>query len=105
MTAPSTPAEWAAADLKQADAAGVPVALVKTEHLRAILADLERYRLAETADRAAAQQVHAQWDTGRTPSGQCEECACCIASGCHTGAGSTCPTNQLGDSVCPCTGD
>lgn len=34
-----TPAEWAEAALKQADAAGVPVALVRTEHLRALLAE------------------------------------------------------------------
>jgi len=39
------------------------------------------------------------------PSGQCEDCSCCIASGCHPGPGSTCPTDRLGDSVCPCTGE
>lgn len=39
------------------------------------------------------------------PRGQCEECSCCAASGCHPGPGSTCPTDRLGDSVCPCTGD
>jgi hypothetical protein len=39
------------------------------------------------------------------PSGRCEDCGCCTASGCHTGPDSTCPTDRLGDSVCPCTGD
>lgn len=46
--APTTPAEWAAADLAQADAAGVPVALVKTEHLRALLAALGVARIGLT---------------------------------------------------------
>lgn len=39
------------------------------------------------------------------PRGGCEDCSCCVASGCHTGPGSICPTDRLGDSVCPCTGD
>ena len=39
------------------------------------------------------------------PAGQCEGCFCCTAFGCHTGPDSTCPTDRLGDSVCPCTGD
>lgn len=48
MTAPRvpvanlTPAEWAAAALKQADTAGTRVALVQTEHLRELLAERER---------------------------------------------------------------
>lgn len=100
-----TPAEWAAAALKQAETAGVPVALVQIEHLRALLDELEQHRLRETADREAAQSVRAEWDAGRQTSGQCEDCSCCIASGCNTGPLSTCPTNVLGDSVCPCTGD
>jgi hypothetical protein len=37
--------------------------------------------------------------------GQCEGCGCCNASGCHRFADATCPTNSLGDSVCPCTED
>jgi len=49
--APSTPAQWAAAALKQSDAAGVPVALVKTEHLRALLA--ERDQLLQRVNPAA----------------------------------------------------
>lgn len=39
------------------------------------------------------------------PADQCEDCFCCTAFGCHTGPDSTCPTDRLGDSVCPCTGD
>lgn len=100
-----TAAEWAAAALKQADTAGMRVALIETRHLRALLAELGQYRLIETADREAAQRVRDEWEAGRQPTGQCEDCTCCTASGCHTGPGSTCPTNQLGDSVCPCTGD
>lgn len=46
---------------------------------------------------AAALATHA--------SGPCEDCSCCTASGCHQGADSTCPTDRLGHSVCPCTGD
>jgi len=34
-----TPAQWAAAALQQADTAGMRVALVQTEHLRALLAE------------------------------------------------------------------
>lgn len=42
MTEPTmTPAEWAAAALKQAETAGVPVALVRIEHLRALLDERE----------------------------------------------------------------
>lgn len=37
-----TPAEWAAAALKQAETAGVPVALVRIEHLRELLDELAR---------------------------------------------------------------
>lgn len=48
MTAPRvpvadlTPAEWAAAALKQADTAKMRVALVQTEHLRELLAERDR---------------------------------------------------------------
>ena len=41
----------------------------------------------------------------RQPTGPCEDCSCCTAAGCHTGPDSTCPTDRLGDSACPCTGD
>lgn len=34
----------------------------------------------------------------------CDGCTCCYAHGCHTRDGSECPTNTIGDSVCPCTG-
>lgn len=39
----------------------------------------------------------------------CEDCSCCTAEGCRNGAdgpiGERCPSNSLGDSVCPCTED
>lgn len=34
----------------------------------------------------------------------CHGCTCCTAEECHRGEGSGCPTDSLGDSVCPCTG-
>lgn len=37
--------------------------------------------------------------------GECEGCGCCSRAGCNRLADSTCPTNSLGDSVCPCTED
>jgi len=36
-------------------------------------------------------------------SGECGDCTCCSATGCHRGGGADCPTDVLGDSVCPCT--
>jgi ATP phosphoribosyltransferase regulatory subunit HisZ len=47
--APTTPAEWAAAALKQADTARVRIALVQIEHLRALLADLDTFHRAMDA--------------------------------------------------------
>ena len=72
-----------------------------------ILADYDRLKLYEDADRAAAHRVRDESDPGRSVyrGGQCEDCFCCTASGCRMGLGSTCPTDRLGDSVCPCTGD
>lgn len=52
--------------------------------------------------KTATQQVE---DAGRPPAGPCEDCSCCIASGCHQGPDSTCPTDRLGHCVCPCTED
>jgi hypothetical protein len=37
--------------------------------------------------------------------GGCEGCGCCSRQGCHRFADATCPTDSLGDSVCPCTED
>lgn len=37
--------------------------------------------------------------------GECEGCGCCSQAGCHRFADATCPTDSLGDSVCPCTED
>lgn len=74
------------------------------EEINARRADREEHRtelerLRHGAE-AAMRDAGAQAATGR-----CEDCFCCIASGCHTRPDSTCPTNSLGDSVCPCTGD
>lgn len=33
----------------------------------------------------------------------CDSCTCCYSSGCHSREGSECPTDSLGDSICPCT--
>lgn len=44
--APTTPTGWAAAALEQSETAGVPVALVRTEHLRALLADRDTFHRA-----------------------------------------------------------
>ncbi len=45
----------------------------------------------------------------RERGGQCEDCFCCTAAGCRNGPGGPvgqhCPSNDLGESVCPCTGD
>lgn len=36
--------------------------------------------------------------------GGCDDCTCCTFHGCRLGPGSTCPTDELGESTCPCTG-
>jgi hypothetical protein len=33
----------------------------------------------------------------------CGGCTCCSAEECYRGAYSRCPTDSLGDSICPCT--
>lgn len=47
--APNTPAEWATAALKQADTARMRIALVQTEHLRSLLANLDTFHRAMDA--------------------------------------------------------
>ncbi len=73
--------------------------VVMVSELTTVLDELNRLRLIEEHDRSAARRVAAEWAAG----GQCGACGCCIASGCHRFADSTCPTDQLGDSICPCT--
>jgi len=79
---------------------------LRRDTLRVVAAQLERLRPAEDADRGAAQAVRADWDADR---GQCEDCFCCTAAGCRNGPGGPigrrCPSNDSGESVCPCTGD
>lgn len=36
--------------------------------------------------------------------GHCDDCSCCSAERCNRGPDSGCPTDSLGDSICPCTG-
>lgn len=62
--------------------------------LAAVAAAAQRHDADRHIDEAAAAY----------PNGPCPECSCCVAFGCHTGPGSLCPTDALGDSVCPCTG-
>jgi hypothetical protein len=35
----------------------------------------------------------------------CEDCMCCSRERCHPGEDSGCPSNSLGESICPCTED
>lgn len=85
--------------------------------VRLVLDELDRYDAMEEAVRRDVRQVAAEAGFGPVPErveatyttagphGQCEGCGCCVASGCHRFADATCPTNSLGDSVCPCTED
>jgi len=63
---------------------------------------LEAAVIARAAESAAL-------DAGRLTAGQCEDCSCCTARGCRNGPGGPigrrCPSNSLGESGCPCTGD
>jgi hypothetical protein len=86
--------------------------------LHLVLAALDRYEAIEESVLETARQV-AEHATrfgpvpervevsyiAAGPHGQCEGCGCCNASGCHRGPDSLCPTNSLGESVCPCTED
>lgn len=82
--------------------------------LYAVLAELDRYDGFEQAARETARQVaEAGFAVSSSrpveityqvaPRGECEGCGCCTASGCHRWPDSVCPTNSLGESVCPCT--
>lgn len=83
--------------------------------LRTVLAALDRHDAIEQSVLDTARQVAEigarfgpvpeRVEVTWTTNGQCEDCFCCTAAGCHTEPGSTCPTGRLGDSVCPCTGD
>ncbi len=66
--------------------------------LSAVLAALDQHQVIAEAGRE-------EWAAGRG----CEDCSCCTAEGCRNGAdgpiGQRCPSNSLGESICPCTGD
>lgn len=64
------------------------------------VAGMELYTGAELGASEAAAVAAPQAERGA-----CEGCGCCSRAGCHRLADSTCPTNSLGDSVCPCTED
>jgi hypothetical protein len=34
---------------------------------------------------------------------ECDGCTCCSSQGCTRDERSECPTDSLGDSICPCT--
>lgn len=68
---------------------------------RAHAAELERLRPWAEAGMQAAREASARDAQTRT----CDDCFCCNQARCHPGPGSSCPTNSLGESVCPCTGD
>jgi hypothetical protein len=95
-------------------AAGIRDTLAPDLHL--VLAALDRYETVEESVLQSARQVaDAAGLFGPIPdrveityqvaSRECEGCGCCNAAGCHRGPGSTCPSNSIGDSVCPCTED
>jgi predicted metal-binding protein len=69
-------------------------AKLRKEHRDAYLVAMEERDSARNQLRARAAS-----------SGECDGCGCCTHEGCHRFAGATCPTDSLGDSVCPCTED
>jgi hypothetical protein len=84
--------------------------------LAVVLAALDRYEQIEESVLETARQVaeHAARFgpvpervevTYQVTARECEGCGCCSAAGCHRGPDSLCPTNSLGESVCPCTED
>lgn len=72
--------------------------------LRAVLAENARMR-RELAAAIDGNQRLQTMNEGLRQLAECEGCGCCTRAGCHRGADATCPTNSVGDSVCPCTED
>jgi hypothetical protein len=124
---PNRDYQWPAEEA--ANIGGVPLyfddieALASTDELDAVEVAIRRLREAESErDRLAArvaelEATHARcadlYVGGRGPAGVievtafqssgCDGCGCCTHDGCHRFADATCPTDSLGDSVCPCT--
>jgi hypothetical protein len=81
--------------------------LVEVDRLRDVEAKLRKehrdaYLVVMEERDDARNQLHAR---AASSSGGCDGCSCCTHAGCHRFADATCPTNGLGDSVCPCTED
>jgi hypothetical protein len=81
--------------------------------LRGILAERDRLAAYVAELEAAHARCADLYMGGRGPAGVieatafpssgCNGCGCCTHEGCHRFADATCPTDSLGDSVCPCT--
>jgi hypothetical protein len=81
--------------------------LVEVDRLRGIEAKLRKehrdaYLIVMEERDDARNQLRARTASS---SGGCDGCGCCTHEGCHRFAGALCPTDGLGDSVCPCTED
>lgn len=63
--------------------------------LKQQLADVAPY--AEAGKQAALELAKRDYYTGT-----CDSCMCCTTAQCSEGR---CPTNSIGDSICPCTCD
>lgn len=66
----------------------------------------ENKRLRQQNDELFSENRELQYGpTMSAEQGECGGCGCCTQAGCHRFADATCPTDSLGDSVCPCTED
>ena len=98
-------------ELVMSDSEVADVETVLQEHA-AMTAELERQRVERGAlvagyDKRGHEiaELRRDRDARQSGSGECEGCGCCSQAGCHRFADATCPTDSLGDSVCPCTED
>lgn len=73
----------------------IPELLAEVERLQRELADAAPY--VEAGRKAAIERAKSEYYNGT-----CEDCFCCTQAQC---AERRCPTNSIGDSVCPCTCD
>jgi hypothetical protein len=81
--------------------------LVEVDRLRDVESKLRKehrdaYLVVMEERDSARNQLRAR---AASSSGECDGCGCCTHEGCHRFADATCPTDSLGDSVCPCTED
>ena len=73
----------------------VPELLAEIRRLGRELADVAPY--VEAGRQAALERARSEYYNGT-----CDDCSCCSPSQCSE---HRCPTNSIGDSVCPCTCD